>query len=93
MVPLSIDAQGLGRLVDFIDATFAREPPPRAKATGPGLYAASLFYPAVGRFHLFNTCNTWTARALATAGFDVSASGTSGAEALMQQVRVLVRPR
>ena len=92
VVPISIDAQGLGRLVDFIDATFARSGGPRATATGPGLYAASLFYPAVGRFHLFNTCNTWTARALAAAGFDVSASGTSRAEALMQQVRVLVSP-
>ena len=92
VVPISIDAQGLGRLVDFIDATFARSGGPRAAATGPGLYAASLFYPAVGQFHLFNTCNTWTARALAAAGFDVSASGTSRAEALMQQVRVLVSP-
>ena len=52
VVPISIDAQGLGRLVDFIDATFARSGGPRATATGPGLYAASLFYPAVGRFHL-----------------------------------------
>ena len=92
VVPISIDAQGLGRLVVFIDATFARGGGPRAAVTGPGLYAASLFYPAVGRFHLFNTCNTWTARALAAAGFDVSASGTSRAEALMQQVRALVRP-
>ena len=93
VVPISIDAQGLGRLVDFIDATFARSGGPRATATGPGLYAASLFYPAVGRFHLFNTCNTWTARALAAAGFDVSASGTSRSDTLMQQVRALVRPQ
>lgn len=89
VVPLSVDAQGLGRLVDFIDATFARGGGPRAKATGPGLYAASLFYPAVGRFHLFNTCNTWTARALAAAGFDVVDANTTRAEELMRQVRLL----
>ncbi len=79
--------------VDFIDASFERAGAARAAATGPGLYATSRFYPAKGRFHLFNTCNTWTARALAAAGFDVSASGTSRAETLMQQVRALVRPR
>ncbi len=61
----------------------------RAKATGPGLYAASLFYPAVGRFHLFNTCNTWTARALAAAGFDVVDANSTKAEELMRQVRLL----
>jgi uncharacterized protein (TIGR02117 family) len=89
VVPISVDAQGLGRLVKFIDATFARGGGPRATATGLGLYATSLFYPALGRFHLFNTCNTWTARALAAAGFDVSASGTSRAEALSRQTAQL----
>ncbi len=93
VVSLPIDDENFGRLVDFIDASFERSGAARAAATGPGLYATSRFYPAKGRFHLFNTCNTWTARALAAAGFDVSASGTSRAEALMQQVRALVRPR
>jgi uncharacterized protein (TIGR02117 family) len=89
VVTLSIDAQGLDRLVDFIDATFDRGGGPQATATGPGLYAASLFYPAVGRFHLFNTCNTWTARALVAAGFDEVDANTTRAEVLMRQVRLL----
>ena len=93
VVSLPIDDENFGRLVGFIDASFERSGAARAAATGPGLYATSRFYPAKGSFHLFNTCNTWTARALAAAGFDVSASGTSRAEALMQQVRALVRPR
>ncbi len=93
VVSLPIDDENFGRLVDFIDASFERSGAARAATTGPGLYATSRFYPAKGSFHLFNTCNTWTARALAAAGFDVSASGTSRAEALMQQVRALVRPR
>jgi len=93
VVSLPIDGKNLGRLVDFIDASFERSGAARAAATGPGLTATSRFYPAKGRFHLFNTCNTWTARALAAAGFDVSASGTFRAEALMQQVRALAGPR
>ena len=93
VVSLPIDDENFARLVDFVDATFERSGAVRAAATGPGLYPTSRFYPAKGSFHLFNTCNTWTARALAAAGFDVSASGTFRAEALMQQVRALVRPR
>jgi len=93
VVSLPIDDENFGRLIEFVDASFERSGAARTAATGPGLYATSRFYPAKGSFHLFNTCNTWTARALAAAGFDVSASGTSRAEALMQQVRALVRPR
>ena len=90
---LPIDDENFRRLVDFVDASFEHSGAARTAATGPGLYPTSRFYPAKGSFHLFNTCNTWTARALAAAGFNVSASGTSRAEALMQQVRALVRPR
>ena len=93
VVSLPIDDENFRRLIDFVDASFERSGAVRASATGPGLYATSRFYPAKGSFHLFNTCNTWTARALAAAGFDVSALGTFHAEALMQQVRALVRPR
>ncbi len=93
VVSLPIDDENFGRLVDFVATSFERSGAARVVATGPGLYATSRFYPAKGSFHLFNTCNTWTARALAAAGFEVSASGTSRAEALMQQVRALVRPR
>ncbi len=93
VVSLPIDDKKIDRLIDFVNASFQRSGATRATAAGPGLYATSRFYPAKGSFHLFNTCNTWTARALAAAGFDVSASGTSRAEALMQQVRALVRPR
>ena len=93
VVPLSLDAAGLGRLVDFIDATFDRGERTRAASTGPGLYATSRFYPATGRFHLLNTCNTWTERALGVAGFGVAEASTSSAEDLMSQVRPLGKQR
>lgn len=89
VIAVQADDQGFARLVDFIDASFMRSGAARAEASGPGLYATSRFYPATGRFHLGNTCNTWTARALMTAGFNVSVQGTSSAEALMHQVRTL----
>ena len=92
IIALPIDDKNFGRLINFIDASFERSGAQRALSSGPGLYATSRFYPAKGSFHLFNTCNTWTARALAAAKFDIDAAGTLRAEALMQQVRTLVRP-
>ncbi len=93
VVPLSLDARGLDRLAQFIDAAFERGGRARAASSGPGLYATSRFYPATGRFHLFNTCNTWTARALAASGLEVSEAATASAEDLMRQVRPLGRRR
>jgi uncharacterized protein (TIGR02117 family) len=89
VIRVEISAAGLARLAGFIDATFRRGGAPRTASSGPGLYAASLFYPARGEFHLLNTCNTWTARALAAAGLAVTGKGTTRAEDLMVQVRAL----
>jgi len=89
VVRLALDSGAVARLVSFIEATFARGGKARAEPSGPGLYATSLFYPAHGRFHLGNTCNTWTARALAAAGLPVEVEGTTMAEDLMSQVRPL----
>lgn len=89
IVALTLDAAGLDRLVDFIDSSFERGGRARAAATGPGLYATSRFYPAVGRFHLLNTCNTWTARALGAVGFLVATDRSASADDLMDQLRPL----
>ena len=79
------------RLIDFIGGSFERAGASRASASGPGLYATSRFYPATGQFHLNNTCNTWTARALDAAGFAIRIQETSSAEDLMRQVRALAK--
>jgi len=88
-VGLSLAPRGFAALVAYLDASFERAGVPRAAAIAPGLYDFSRFYPATGRFSLFNTCNTWTARGLATAGLTVTPDGTQRAEDLMVQVRAL----
>ena len=69
LVPIRLSTEGFARLLAMVDATFARtaraELPPDL---GPGLYGPSLFYRAVGAFHLFNVCNHWVARLLDAAG-------------------------
>ncbi len=51
-----------------IARSFARDGLGRARRLGPGLYGQGSFYPSRERYHLFNTCNVWTARALRAAG-------------------------
>ena len=83
-VDLEISSDGLRNLVSYLNGTFDRS---TAKSALPGLYRFSRFYPATGRFHMFNTCNTWTARGLEAAGVPVTVTGTLQAEELMAQLR------
>ena len=91
VISLPIGNQNFYRLVKFIDASFERYGQKRAIAIQKGLYSSSLFYPSKGSFHIFNTCNNWTARALVAGGFDISLLGTFSADRLMQEVRALLK--
>jgi len=86
-IDVALPPAGFRRLVDYLEASFARGGARRAEAGAPGLYPFSRFYPATGEFHLFNTCNTWAARGLAAAGLPVTVAGTLRAEELMAQLR------
>ena len=68
IVALRLSREGFGRLVAALEASFAKDAQSRPIHLGPGLYGPSLFYRAVGEFHLFNVCNHWTARLLDVAG-------------------------
>lgn len=92
VVALAVSEEGFRRLVAHLHASFARGAAPRAGKIAPGLLPASAFYPGTGTFHLFNTCNTWSAEGLAAAGLAVRAHGVQLAEELMSQLRPLARP-
>lgn len=77
LVALEIGDPGFRRLIEFIAATHERNATERAEPIGPGLYLDSRFYPAQGRFHLFNNCNTWVVNALRTAGLPLRVAITS----------------
>jgi len=90
VITVPITTAGRERLINFIAATFDRSGNARAMSVSPGLYPNSHFYPAHGKFHMFNTCNTWTARALAAAGLPVS-TRVVRADALMRGLNDLVK--
>lgn len=91
IVALEIPGQAMRGAVAYIDASFARSGGRRARPVAEGREPFSQFYPATGRFHIFSTCNTWAAQALASAGLPVQVTGTITAENLMAQIRGFAR--
>lgn len=86
IVTVTVFRRDLARMADFIRQSFALDVNGRPKRLSVGDYG-DLFYRANGAYHAFNTCNTWTARALSAAGLPVSASGTLTAGSVMRQLR------
>ena len=62
----------LKSLVDFISNSFYRDESGDILKMNPGIYGDSQFYKAKGDFHIFNTCNKWTAKGLESAGMKIS---------------------
>lgn len=81
---------GFRRMLRAIGAKFERPEEGPAEPVAPGLYPESRFYDARGSFHLFNTCNTWTARMLRAGGVAVSPAGVVTAGQAMARLRAAV---
>jgi uncharacterized protein (TIGR02117 family) len=83
IVPLRVSPEGFERMVAFIAGTFQDD----GIRLGPGQREGSVFYASDRRFHLFETCNTWVARALREGGLNVSPRRAITAEGLLSQLR------
>ena len=83
VISVKLTEPGFQRFVKVLAAEFERPSGGRAKPVSRGLYSNSYFYYAHGEFHLFNTCNTWTARMLLLGGIPISPSEIMTAEGLM----------
>jgi uncharacterized protein (TIGR02117 family) len=84
---IALTENGMRRLAGAIAGEFSRPKGGRAVPVSRGLYPDSNFYDAQGAFHLFNTCNTWTARMLRASGVDLSPAGVVTANDLMTRLR------
>ena len=91
LVLVRLTQDGFEHMIRAIAGEFTRpEGGVRAVSIAPGLYGDSKFYDAESTFHLFNTCNTWTARMLRTGGVNLPASGIITADDLMARLREAV---
>ncbi|HSJ96078.1 MAG TPA: DUF2459 domain-containing protein, partial [Myxococcota bacterium] len=95
IVELTLTAPGFTALVGAVRESHERVPgadgqdrhrcwPP---PLGRGPYGASRFFASRERFHLFRTCNVWTAGVLAAAGVPLRPAATLTADALFVQLR------
>ena len=89
VISVGLTEKGFRRLAKTLAAEFERPVDGRAEAISRGLYPHSYFYRAHGDFHLFNTCNTWTARMLSASGIALSPSGIVTADKLMSRLRAV----
>ena len=62
----------LESLIKFISSSFYRDVSGNILKLNHGIYGDSQFYKAKGNFHIFNTCNKWTAKGLEKAGMNIS---------------------
>ena len=87
VVEVRVDEAGYRAALAFIAESFTRTPDKGVVRLGPSLYGSGWFYRAQGSFHLFNTCNTWVAKAIEKTGYPVSSTLTLTAEGLLSQLR------
>lgn len=83
IISLHSDSVNYRNLIEFISASFARNENGEIIMENRGIYLESQFYTGIGRYHILNTCNKWTAKALASAGYDISPTFTLRSSGLM----------
>ncbi len=86
VVEVSVPQTGYGKVLAVVAGSFSRTSGNDVMKLGRGLYGESRFYHAEGRFHAFNTCNTWVAKAIEATGYPIS-TGTITVRGLMSQLR------
>jgi uncharacterized protein (TIGR02117 family) len=91
VVALHIATDGLVRLEQTLWLGVERTTADQPVSLGPGPYVGSKYYAALGTYDAFDTCNTWTATMLTTAGLPVSASGVMFSGQVMDQARAVAQ--
>lgn len=78
----------LTNLETFIVNSFTKNEAGNIISRRPGLYGDSQFFEAAGTYHFLNSCNTWAAKALRSAGFDIKPTFKLFASQVMNNIDV-----
>ncbi|WP_158083065.1 DUF2459 domain-containing protein [Methyloprofundus sedimenti] len=87
IIEVRLSNEGFERMIRYIAASHYQDPDGISKPIAKGLYGNSQFYLSGETYHLFKTCNAWTAEALLTAGCPIRPAFTITVEGLMSQIR------
>jgi uncharacterized protein (TIGR02117 family) len=93
IIELDLEEQNYIKLLYFIHKSLKRNADGSGRLEGSGLYGKenSFFYAANGQFHMFNTCNTWVANAIQSAGIEINSYNIVTSDSLMDAVRDWLR--
>jgi len=87
VIKLHLTDSGFEKMIQHIAASYSRDENNKSFILGPGLYGDSLFYRSKETYHIFKTCNIWTAKTLRSAGLPVNPA--ISVEGLMSQASKL----
>lgn len=86
VIDIQISRAALARLTRFVAGSVAWGADGRPRLVGPASDDEGLYYVSTDRYGLFDTCNTWTARALRAAGEPVASFGVIAASQIIDQL-------
>ena len=86
VIRIDLSEAGFGRLVRYLEDSHAVDAAGRAQPLGRSLYGRGRFYRSRETYHLFNTCNAWTARALRAAGCPITPAANLLVDTLMSNL-------
>lgn len=87
LLEVRLSIEGHRRVCEFIANTYARTAEGATERLKPSLYGEGRFYAAKGKFHIFRTCNSWSARALRAGGCPVTPAYAQTAANVLWQTR------
>lgn len=87
IIEIALSYEGFEQLCKYIEQSYAKNERGEVQVLGPGLYGNSQFYQSRESYHVFKTCNVWTARALRAAGCPVAPGRLIKVESLMSRAR------
>jgi len=87
IIELQLSGSGFERLSRHISASYSKDASGKSVPLGPGLYGVSQMYLSTETYHLFNTCNVWTARVIKEAGCPITPALTVTVDSLMSRAR------
>jgi uncharacterized protein (TIGR02117 family) len=83
VIRVDLSEAGFERLCRYLEDSYARDETVLSQPLGPSLYGEGRFYLSRETYHVFNTCNAWTARALREAGCPLTPATNLGVKTLM----------
>ena len=87
IIELELSQSGFEQLCHYIHESYEKDTIGDVVPLGAGLYGDGQFYLSKEKYHLFKTCNVWTAKAIRSAGFPITPLFTLTTESLMSKVR------